>query len=163
MKNKGNLRALTYMGLTAALLSVIAPISIPIGDTPLSLATLVILVAAGLLGPWKSTAAVGVYIVIGCMGLPVFAGFSGGVGRVLGPTGGFIVGYLILSAIVGAGRGRIPFMIAGTLALYAVGTVWYHFWTDVPWISSLGVCVLPFLPLDAVKIALSAAVLKRLK
>lgn len=163
MKNKGKLRDLTQVGLASALLCVVAPISVPIGDTPLSLATLVILIAAGVLGPWKSITAVCVYVMIGCVGLPVFAGFSGGVGRVLGPTGGFIVGYIILAAIVGAGKGRLLFMIAGTLSLYAVGAVWYHLWTDAPWITAISVCVLPFLPLDAVKIALSAAVLRRIR
>ena len=160
MKNKEKLQSITKIGLAAAMLCVLAPVSIPIGDVPLSLATLVILVTAGILGSAKTTAAVAVYLILGCVGLPVFSGFAGGIGRLLGPTGGFLIGYIPLALI--AGRGKILPMILGCAAMYTAGTVWYIFWADVtPWTAML-VCVVPYLPAEAVKIAVAAAAVKRI-
>lgn len=161
-ENKQKLRALTQIGLAAAMLCVTAPISIPIGDVPLSLTTLVILITAGMLGSAKSAAAVAVYLILGCVGLPVFSGFAGGAGRLLGPTGGYLMGYIPLALIAGIGRGKTLPMILGNVALCIVGTAWYIFWADVsPWAAIL-VCVVPYLPLDAVKIAVAAVAVKRI-
>ncbi len=163
MMNNKRSRALTATGLAAALLCVLSPIAIPMGDVPLSLGTLVILVSAAVLGPWRSAAAVAVYLVLGCVGLPVFSGFTGGVGRILGPTGGFLVGYIVLAVIAGLGKGKIVPMVIGTLALYAIGTLWYTVYADVPPWTALTVCVMPCLPLDGVKIAVAAVVGKKIE
>lgn len=161
--NKQKLRSIAVVGLAAAMICVISPISIPIGDVPLSLATFVILITAGLLGPYKGTAAVSVYLLIGSMGLPVFSGFSGGLGRLIGPTGGYLIGYLPLAFITGLGKGKFFPMILGTAVLYAAGTVWYTIFADVSFIAAAAVCVVPFLPLDSVKIAAAAIAVNRMK
>lgn len=162
MKNKGKLRSITRIGLGAAMLCVLAPISIPIGDVPLSLATLVILVTAGVLGPWESAAATLVYLILGCVGLPVFSGFAGGLGRVFGPTGGFLLGYVPMALIAGSGRGRVAPMILGNAALYAIGTAWYAVYANVtPW-AALAVCVLPCLPIDGAKLVAAAVAVRRI-
>lgn len=161
--NKQKLRSIAMVGLAAAMICVISPISIPIGDVPLSLATFVILITAGLLGPYKGTAAVAVYLLIGSMGLPVFSGFSGGLGRLIGPTGGYLVGYLPLAFTVGLGKGKALPMIAGTALLYIMGTLWYTVFADVSFFAAAAVCVVPFLPLDSVKIAAAAIAVNRIK
>lgn len=165
MTNRKRLLSLTRIGLGAALLCVLSPISIPLGDVPLSLATLVIFILAQFLGPWKNAVAVAVYLAVGAVGLPVFSGFTGGIGRIIGPTGGFLMGYLILAILSGFGKEiahRIVFMAVGTLILYAVGAVWYSLWADVPPLSAVALCVLPCIPFDIVKLAVGAVVFWKL-
>lgn len=163
MKNKKRLRDVCTVGLAAALLCVAAPVAIPVGSVPMTLATLVILIAAGILGPWKGSAAVMVYLMLGCLGLPVFSGFYGGVGHIAGPTGGFILGYILLAVAAGLGRGKVLPMILGNVALYAVGTVWYTVYANLNMWAALFVCVVPYLPLDAVKIAVAAVTVRRVR
>ena len=79
--------------LLAAALCVMAPMAVPISPIPITLATLGIYLAAGLLGPWRGAAAVGLYLALGAVGVPVFAGFSAGFPVLFGPTGGFLWGY----------------------------------------------------------------------
>ena len=100
------------------------------------------------------------------MGLPVFSGWQGGLGKVAGPTGGYLVGYLLLVLIGGliksSSKSRlIPTllgMVLGTVVLYAFGTAWFIFQTKSDILSSLSVCVLPFIGFDLIKIALAAAI-----
>ncbi|MBE6707977.1 MAG: biotin transporter BioY [Ruminococcaceae bacterium] len=162
-KNKKRLLDVSMIGISAAVLCVVSPIAIPVGDVALSLATLVILVSAGVIGAWKSTAAVLVYLVLGGVGLPVFSGFTGGAGRLLGPTGGFLFGYLLLSLVSGLGRSRIVTMILGNALLYVCGTVWYTVYADVPVITAAGACVLPYILPDALKIVAATAAVRRIK
>jgi biotin transport system substrate-specific component len=156
----------------AALLCAAAPFSVPVGPVPISLATLVIYIAAGVLGRAQATLAVFVYILLGAAGLPVFTGFSGGLFKLVGVTGGYILGYIPLayisgSAGVGAREGAsslsragayIAAMIIGTAALYAIGTAWFMFISGNSLFGALAVCVLPFLVGDAAKIAAAAVI-----
>lgn len=147
------------IAIMAALLCVICPITIPIGPIPLSFSSLVLFFALYLLGKRESVICCIVYILIGALGLPVFSGLSGGVGHLLGPTGGYILGYIPMLLATGyvfecsqsfvvRGLG----MIIGTLLCYAVGTLYYCVFTDTSLISALMVCVIPFLPGDFIKI-----------
>lgn len=159
-----------FIALLAAVLCVIAPFSLPIGPVPISLATFAVYLAGALLGCGHGTAAVALYLVIGSIGVPVFAGWSAGFSNLIGPTGGYLLGYLPCAAIVGFGVGRwggrearlfknrfypaYPLSMAiGTLVLYALGTAWFMMQLHYTFASALAVCVLPFLPGDAVKIA----------
>ena len=153
--------SLTMTAAFAAGMAVLAPWSVPLGPVPLSLCTLMIYLAAWLLPPARALAAVAVYVLLGAAGLPVFAGFLGGVSRLAGPTGGFLLGYLPMSAIcalfVAHFRARrwMPLlgMVLGTAVLYAVGTVWLCLQTGVRPGEAIVVCVLPFLPGDCLKMA----------
>jgi biotin transport system substrate-specific component len=156
----------------AALLCAAAPISVPVGPVPISMATLIIYVAAGVLGRGRAALAVSVYILLGAMGMPVFAGFSGGISKLVGVTGGYIAGYIPLALIAGSfpavsGRRFLIYpagLLAGTAALYALGTAWFVVSTGNTLPSALAVCVVPFLPGDALKIAaavVAAPVLRR--
>ena len=124
--------------------------------------------AGTVLGSRRGAAAVGVYLLIGMIGVPVFSGFSGGFQKIAGVTGGYLIGYLPCAWIAGMGRGAkngklFLCLAAGTLALYALGTAWFMFQTGNGLSAALGLCVLPFLPGDAIKmIAVTLLVDERL-
>ena len=148
----------------AAMLCAAAPLAIHVGPIPLTFATLVIYMAAGVLGKRLACVAVAVYILLGAFGLPVFSGFSGGFGRLFGSTGGYIIGYIPLAYLSGmfvdgdnaaVARGALG-MVIGTVVLYAFGTAWFMLQSSVSLVPALSMCVLPFLPGDAAKIVFSA-------
>ena len=150
--------------LLAAALCVMAPMAVPTSPIPITLATLGVYLAAGLLGPWRGTAAVGLYLALGAVGLPVFAGFSAGFPVLFGPTGGFLWGYLLCVMVAGLlcrdhRRGLLPLRLAaGTVVLYAAGIMWMWLSTATP----LGVVCLTVLPAvggDIVKIAVATALI----
>ena len=164
------------IAVTALFTAVIAicawiTVNIPIGVVPFTMQTFGVLCAAGILGAKRGTAAVAVYILIGAVGLPVFSGFKGGIGSILGPTGGFILGFLLTALLVGFvvdkfGRKLliiISAMIAGVLLCYTVGVVWFMFVYDSG--KGLGgalmTCVVPFLIPDALKILAASIVVNR--
>ncbi len=155
------------MAVTAVMTAVIcvaAPVSIPVGPIPVSLATLVIFIAVYILGMKKALAAVALYLIIGLAGVPVFSGFSAGPAKLLGPTGGYLIGYIPMVAIAGLVIDRHwkdrfksgAAMAAATVVLYAIGTAWLAYSADMPIEAALAAGVLPFIPLDLVKIVISA-------
>lgn len=160
MKTKNMVRIAVF----AALLCAISPFVIPVGPVPLSLCTFVIYLAGGVLGKKQATVAVAAYILLGAFGLPVFSGFSGGFGKLFGPTGGYIIGYLPLAFLSGlfiseerASSLRCAAgMLIGTVVLYTFGTAWFVLQTSTSVPAALALCVFPFLPGDAAKILASA-------
>ena len=158
MKNKP-LQTLVETALCAAVLCVVSPFTIPgPGAVPISLATFCVMLAALLFGWAKAMTAVAVYLALGAAGLPVFAGGAGGIGVLMGPTGGYLFGYLFLALFGGLFYKRtfwvqLPMVLLGTLVLYAFGTAWFVIRLDQKLTYALTVCVLPFLPGDAIKIA----------
>ena len=152
-------RRRTRIALLAAVLCIAGPLTLPIGPVPVSLTTALLLLTALLLGPGDAALCCGVYLLLGTLGLPVFSGFTGGVGQLVGPTGGFLLGYLPMTALAGcvcqrtsSGFLRVAGFAAATLALYAAGTAWYCASAGVSVRGALTVCVLPFLPVDAAKV-----------
>ena len=149
---------LAVCGVMAAVLCVLAPLSIPIGPVPVTLATLVVYLMGSLLG-WKwGTAACLAYLLAGLVGLPVFSGYGGGAGVLLGPTGGYLIGYLPMTFLTGWVADHtdrrwalLLAMIGGTALCYALGTAWYCTQSGSPLGAALGVCVVPFLPFDLLK------------
>ena len=104
--------------LLAAALCVMAPMTVPLSPVPITLATLGVYLAAGLLGPWRGAAAVGLYLLLGAVGVPVFAGFSAGFPVLFGLTGGFLWGYLPAVLIVSLGGGSaVPWRSLGRITL----------------------------------------------
>ena len=171
MKNS-KVRMLVFCALFAALIVVFAQLQIPLpGLVPISLATFGVMMAGLLLGWQYGLIAVGVYVLLGAVGVPVFAGFKGGISALMGPTGGYIIGYLPYVALAGlpvkswhdSFLGRCVLLLLGTLACYILGTAWFIHATGRTLAESMGLCVLPFLPGDAVKIALSAFLAPRLR
>lgn len=165
---------LVMVALFAALIAVCAWVTIP-GSVPFTLQTMGVFLAVGLLGGKRGTAAVLVYILLGAVGMPVFSGFSGGVGRLLGTTGGYIIGFLVaalamwaMEAIFGRAKWVLPVsMLLGLLLCYAFGTVWFLvLYTQtkgaISVVSVLSMCVIPFILPDLMKIALALLLTNRL-
>lgn len=175
VKNKTLKLALAAM--FAAIMAVCSWISVPVGEVPVTLQTFGVFIAIGFLGGKWGTASVVVYVLLGAIGVPVFQGFQGGMGILLGSTGGYIAGF-IASALVmwlfeklfGNKRlvVRIASMIAGLLVCYVLGTIWFMvvYTKNVGAVglgTVLGWCVVPFVIPDLVKIAAAAVLVNRVK
>ncbi|MCD7836026.1 MAG: biotin transporter BioY [Lachnospiraceae bacterium] len=165
--NKFKTLDIVYIAIFAALIAVCSWISIPMA-VPFTLQTFGVFLAVYLLGGKRGTISVLVYILLGAVGLPVFAGFKGGIGALLGSTGGYIIGFLFSALIMWAfeklfGKKLWVYalsMLLGLIVCYAFGTVWfmvvYARSNDaVSLITVLGWCVFPFIIPDLVKIALA--------
>ena len=165
---------LAIMGLGIALIAVCSWISIPM-TVPFTLQTFAVCLIAALLGPRRGLWTVLCYILLGAVGAPVFAGFKGGFGALLGVTGGYIVGFLFTALVVGLASERwgrklkvlVPAMILGILLCYAFGTAWFVLvYTKnsgpIGVGTALGWCVLPYIPADAAKLLLASLLSVRL-
>lgn len=137
-------------------------LSIPIGEVPISFTNLVIYFTLYLLGWKRASVSYIVYMLIGMVGVPVFSGFAGGLGKLAGPTGGYIIGFLPMAVIAGLvidhTHSRILQllgMVLGTAVCYALGTAWFCFSTNTGVMAALWMCVIPFIVGDLVKMALA--------
>lgn len=154
---------MTSCALMAALMCVLCPVSVPIGPIPISLSILVILLTVYVLGTWRALVSYTVYLLLGAVGMPVFSGFQGGLAKLAGPTGGYLVGFwamiLVAGLIMEAGKRNIWVtilgMIAGVAVDYALGTAWFVMQTQSTVAHALDVCVYPFIPFDAAKIVIA--------
>lgn len=156
---------LTRIALMAAILCILAPISLPIpaSSVALTLATFVLYLMAYILKPKQGVAAVGLYLLLGAVGLPVFSGYMAGISRFAAPGGGYLIGYLFLTGISSWFVERyskismqILGMLLGTLVMYILGTFWMATVTEVSFLAALPAGMLVFLPLDITKILFSA-------
>ena len=167
--------ALAYMALGAVIIAVCSWISIPT-VVPFTLQTFAVFSVLGLLGGKRGTISVLIYILLGAVGVPVFAGFSGGFGVILGPTGGYIIGFILMGLLYWLMEKlfgtkihiRIISMVLGLLVCYAFGTAWFMFVFarksgPIGLGTALAWCVLPYLLPDAVKIALASVLVQRLR
>ncbi len=149
-------------------------ISIPMA-VPFTMQTFAVFCSLELLGGKRGTLAVCVYVLLGAAGLPVFSGFTGGLGRLLGSTGGYILGFIVSGLVYSAGERlcgkkaavRIISMILGLVACYAFGTAWFmHVYAKNTGPIALGTaltwCVLPFILPDLIKISLAFLISSRI-
>ncbi len=167
-KKKTNVKQMALIGLMTAVICVIAPFSlyIPVSPVPISLGTMAIYFVVTVLGMKRGTVSVALYILLGLVGLPIFTGFAGGVGKALGPTGGYIFGYLFLALIFGFfvdhwGCRLIPNIagaVLGTVVMYFFGTVWLQYQAHMTFTAALWAAVIPYIPGDIVKLALAVYV-----
>ncbi len=159
----------------AGLIAVCAWISIP-AAVPFTLQTFGVFMASGLLGGKKGAAAVAVYLLLGAAGVPVFSGFTGGIGHIAGPTGGYLMGFLFSALVMWMAEyffGRsmkvlVISMAAGLVVCYAFGTAWFMMTSAMGGsgtglMTALSLCVFPYVIPDALKIALAARLTKRLR
>jgi biotin transport system substrate-specific component len=158
-------RALTHTALGAALMAAGAFIAIPLPFTPVpvTLQTLSVFLVAAAFGPWRGMMAVTVYLLLGLAGAPVFAHMTGGPGILLGPTGGYLIGFIPLAGITGwlslhakSIWRRSAAMVCGAAVLYVFGTAWLMVSTGLTLTAALGAAVVPFLAPEIVKIAAAA-------
>ena len=168
MKRKIATKDLVLTALFAALTAVLAQIQLPIGPVPFNLAVFGAFLAGMLLEPAWAAASMGVYMLLGAVGIPVFAGFMGGPTVLLGKTGGYVIGYIFIAlatALAVKRSGKLPVigaaMLAGLLVCYGFGTAGFMAVTGADLVSALGWCVLPFIVPDVCKGVL-ACVLGRL-
>jgi Uncharacterized conserved protein len=159
--------------LFTALMTVGAYIALPLPGTPVPIVfqNFFIMLAALLIGPRWGLAAVLTYLCLGAIGLPVFAGGAGGLARFIGPTGGYLIGYvpavLVIGIISDLGARRRLWRdglaaIMGCAIVDICGIVWLKAATSGSWEASLAAGLLPFLPGDAVKIILATLISGRL-
>ena len=162
---KSSPRRLVLIAMMTAITCILAPLSIPIpvSPVPISLTNLVLLISVYILG-WKDASiSFIIYLLLGLAGLTVFSGFSGGLGKIAGPTGGYLAGFIFMTVIAGlavdifSGK-RLPAVIGmalGTAVAYAFGTAWLAIQMDLTFISALSIGVLPYLAGDTLKIILA--------
>lgn len=165
---------MVYIALFAVLIAICAWISIP-STVPFTLQTFGVLCALGLLGGRRATLTMIVYLLLGAIGIPVFSGFRGGLGILLGTTGGYLLGFLfaalaywLLTALLGEKPWvRIVGMLLGLVISYAFGTAWFmvvyaNTTGPVGLATALGWCVFPFLLPEAAKTALAIFMVRTL-
>lgn len=168
---------IAYIGVFVALMAICSWITIPSPTgIDFTLQTLAIFLAVGVLGGKRGFIAVAAYLLLGLVGAPVFSGFSGGVGALLTPSGGYLVGFLFTALLMWVMEKLLGqkvlilglSMVLGLLVCYAFGTAWFviaypmggeavGLWTALGW------CVFPYLPFDAAKIALALALSSQLR
>src|SRR5215217_4019114 len=165
------LAMMTRAALMAAVTAVAAQIAIPIFPVPFTLQVFAVVLSGFLLGPRYGALAQVIYLLVGAIGVPVFAEFRGGLGVLLGPTGGYLLSYPIAAAIAGlaasaarrASRGRaltVSFLwgCVGLAVIYAGGAGWLSVVTDLPLAVAVAQGVLIFVPFDLIKVVLAALV-----
>ena len=166
---------MAYMALFAVLMAVCSWISLPLGPVPFTLQTFAVFLAVWVLGGRRGTITILVYILMGAVGLPVFSNFSGGIGQLMGATGGYILGFLgsalvmwAMEALLGKKTWVLAVsMVLGLVVCYAFGTFWFmqvYARTSGPVgvMAALGWCVFPYILPDLSKIALALLLGNRL-
>ena len=156
-------KSMVICAVFSAILCIFSVLTVPIGTVPVSLSTLAVMLTAIILGPKKSSISVIIYILLGCVGLPVFSGFKGGFQVLVGPTGGYIWSYIFMALLIGsvskkyANNKTIIFIscIASIIICYILGTIQFTLVQTLSFISALSVCVLPFIPFDIMKAILA--------
>ena len=167
---RNDTHALTVCAMFVALLVIFSQIAIPLPmGVPINLALLAVYLCALLLPLPYALMTIGVYLLLGLLGVPVFAGFRGGPAALFGKTGGYLLGYLLCALIVGLLNLKTKgfwqkslALLAGLFVCYVFGTAWFMRLTNLGLMESLGYCVFPFLPGDVVKILLGAGLAGRL-
>lgn len=167
---------IAYIGLFAALIAICSWITIPTPMVPITLQTFAVFLTVGILKTKRALLAVGTYILIGAVGVPVFAGFSGGLGSLLGTSGGYIIGFLFTVLVTGiiinkfGNKIYVMFlaMLAGLIVCYIFGTIWFMVvFTStkgtVSIMNALMWCVFPFIIPDIIKIALACIITQRVQ
>lgn len=165
---------MVYIAVFAVLMAICSWISIPT-VVPFTLQTFAVFLAVGVLGGKRGSMAVLIYILLGAVGIPVFAGFQGGISIIVGNTGGYIIGFIFSALVMWAMEkllGKKTWVLAlsmvlGLIVCYAIGTVWFMAVYaknsgPVGLATVLGWCVIPFIIPDLIKIALALLLSKRL-
>lgn len=165
---KTNVQKITFTALMAALLCILSPISIPLPSPmpAITLSFVAVYLNAYITGPWCSCAAILIYILLGCVGLPVFSKGQAGLSVLAGPTGGYIIGYFFIAACTGFAVQKfekkiylhVVGMVIGTLICYTFGTVWLGVSMHLTPGAAIAAGVAPFVLFDALKLAACVAI-----
>lgn len=167
-----NIRKMVLCGGFAALLTICAWISVPFGAISFTMQTFGVLLALGLLGGKWGSISILVYLLLGAIGAPVFSGFQGGFGVLLGATGGYLTGFLfsalifwLITAIFPGNKGLFWAMLAALPVCYLFGSLWYaYFYAQGAALTEiLTLCVLPYIIPDILKLFLAYFLTRKLK
>ncbi len=170
-KTKWSVREMALVAIMSAVMCVLGPMSVPIGPVPISLTNLAIYLAIYILGGKRATLSYLVYLLIGMAGVPVFSGFTGGFGKLFGPTGGYLIGFIFMALLAGLFIDRahqkvswsLLGMILGTIVCYAFGTVWLAYQAHLSMAAALAAGVIPFVPVDFAKMVVAAVVAPQIR
>jgi len=163
-KDQIKLRSMIMIALFAAIIGVLAQVSIPLPLVPITGQTLAIGLAATILGPRNGTLSVVLYLMIGCAGVPVFAEFSAGVSKLVGPTGGFLVGFVPQAFLMGLFMDKFGFtiknaLIANIFGMFITllfGTTWLKISVDLSWAAAFASGFTPFIIVGIIKAAIAS-------
>ena len=165
MKEKKSLsiQQLAVIGVMTAVTCILAPLSIPIGPVPISFTNLAIYISLYVLGVKLGTLSYVVYLLIGLVGVPVFSGFTSGPAKLFGPTGGYLIGFILMAVTAGIfidkfiNKMYLCFigMLLGTAVCYLLGTLWLAYLGNLTFQQALAAGVLPFIPGDVIKMVLA--------
>lgn len=169
--SKFTIYQIAMIAVMTAVTCVLAPLSIPIGPVPISLTNLVIYFSLYILGAKKGTIGYVIYLLIGLVGIPVFSSFTGGPGKLFGPTGGYLIGFIPLALIAGffidhfRNNKVLCFigMVLGTAVCYAIGTAWLAVQAHMTAQVALMAGVIPFLPGDFIKMILALLIAPQIR
>lgn len=176
MKKIFSTQNIALMALFTALIAICSWISIPLGPVPFTLQTFAIFVIAGLLGTKRGLVSLAAYILLGLVGVPVFAGFKGGASVLAGPTGGYIVGFILTVLVIGIVNDCVKLdnefvkmvvlfvsMIIGDVLCFVVGTIWFMHVAGYNLATSLSYCVIPYIIPDIAKMIVAVVIVNRVK
>lgn len=160
-EKKISIQDICSIGIMTAVTAVMAQISIPMPlGVPMTMQTLAVTLAGVILGAKRGAISMAVYVLLGAVGVPVLANFSGGFQHLIGPTGGFLLSFPIMAYLIGMGtefRKRkgmfLLFLILGTVVNYVVGVVMFCLLMQSSLWTGISACVLPFLPTAVIKAA----------
>lgn len=160
-----NTKSIALIGLMAAVTCVLGPLSIPLpfSPVPISLTNLAVYFTIYVIGMKRGTLSYIIYLLLGLVGIPVFSSFTSGPGKLLGPTGGYLIGFIFMALICGFFVDKWPTkiylhfigMVIGTAVCYLFGTIWFVYQQSTTFSAALMLCVIPFLPGDLVKIIIA--------
>ena len=173
MASKTNVKTMSTVAMMTVILCVSAWITVPL-TVPFTMQVFAVFAAVLILGGKRGTMSILLYMLLGAVGLPVFSGFQGGLSKIVGPTGGYMVGFFAISLLYAAFEkkteaspaGKTAVLAAGLLLCYLFGTAWFCFVMNgrggsYTFVSALAVCVLPYILPDLAKLALALFVSNR--
>lgn len=161
-----NIKKTALIGILAAVICILAPLSFPAGAIPISLSTFAVYIISCTVSRKHATLTIIIYILLGAAGLPVFSSFSGGFHCLTSVTGGYIIGYIPCAYIIGLLTDKFEnkkivyplSMILGTAVCYLCGTLWFMHQTQTDLSAALAACTLPFIIGDAIKITAASCI-----
>lgn len=158
-------KSLVYISIFTALMCIFAWITIPLPMVSFTLQILGVFLAIFLLKPKNAVISISLYVLLGMIGLPVFSNFNSGIGALVGPTGGYILGFILMALLTFIIKNKIICSLVGLVVCYAFGTMWFMLFSgkDASLWQVLMWCVIPFIIPDLVKFAIALVVSKALK